>query len=90
MIIAPFFEWIYERMKYKKCFFTLFVESVLPNFSCSFSSVLSWSIKHVCVHTQGASLHADFADSRNKFRGPSVREEKVIFLPPQFHTEALN
>lgn len=52
--------------------------------------MLSWSIKHVCVHTQGASPHADFADSRNKFRGPSVREAGVIFLPPQFHTEAIN
>lgn len=53
-------------------------------------AALSWSIKHVCIHTQGASLHADFADSRNKFRGPSVREVGVISLPPQFHTEAIN
>lgn len=53
-------------------------------------AAVSWSIKHVCIHTQGASLHADFAHSRNKFRGPSVREVGVIFLPPQFHTEAIN
>lgn len=54
-------------------------------------SLFSWrvaalflSIKHVCVHTLGASLHADFADSRNKFRGPSVREVGVLFLPPHW------
>lgn len=53
-------------------------------------AALSWSIKHVCIHTRGAPLHADFADSRNKFRGPSVKEVGVNFLPPQFHTEAIN
>lgn len=66
---------------------------IIPSllFFCSWRvAAVSWSIKHVCIHTQGASLHADFAHSRNKFRGPSVREVGVIFLPPQFHTEAIN
>lgn len=53
-------------------------------------AALSWSIKRVCIHTQGASLHADFADGRNKVRGPSVREVGVISLPPQFYIEDIN
>lgn len=64
--------------------------TIHPCLFYSAAAAISWSIKHVCVHTQGASLHADFADSRNKFRGLSVREVGEIFLPPQFHTEAIN
>lgn len=50
-------------------------------------AAVSWNIKHVCIHSRGASLHADFAGCKNKFGGPSVREVGVICLPPQFHTD---
>lgn len=88
-IFATFEALLLKGMQ-KYLFTSLFLKNVLPSFPTSFYSILSWSIKHVCVRTQGASLHADFADSRNKFRGVSVREAGVIFLPPPFHTETIN
>lgn len=45
----------------------------------------------VCTYTQGARLHADLADSRKEFRGPSVRErrERLLCLRTFTHTGSL-